>query len=699
MQRLHRAAALCLALSLFAVARDAHATRTACANAATLLPVEYVDLITANVSGCGFSGGPGPQWRIQAVTPSTTTVAASCPVAFPDPVGFVVTKSNVSTGSCAGQTAKALARPSTTTTTVACSISVIPPGFVIISSNLTNANCPVIQGQSNGPSNTIRLPVAAGDTVCSISAVPSPFVITRYGTSSSCPSPGVSSGPTKTIRTYTLAQAGAGVTVCAGSPVPDDFVFIATGSYANCATSGNGTSGPGWKIAQPVDGGVICAGNIPADFSIVNFTAAASQCATGVGMTINHPSPNGSSECIVAGHLPPPGYVISAVNLSTTGCNPTGGGTGPGRTVKVPTASGQVCCTGSVTPSNWVITRYSNVSQCSDITGTPKSRTILQPSSTQNTDVCAGSTVPAGFAIIASPSVSGCESTGGGGAGPGLRIGPVSSGTTICGPPTLGLGVIPAGYIVSRITTNTACPENQRAFVVTQPANTGTTFACTINTVIPPMPPGFVINSFAASQSACGDPPAGFGTSYNVLIPDPTPGNTTLVCAASTALPLPAGFVKVATSTYSQCSASTGVGYQITVPAISGVTTICDATAPVPPEYVTVANINTTACADNLGRQIQRPSQSGDTIVCSGSNIPSGFVQVAGSATNYDQCAPGASTGPGFKVRLLGTVPTPFVGTEPDVTTPPPAPTPFCPTPPSTTFPSGTSTKNTAVCP
>lgn len=671
------------------------AARVACATTAVLASDEYVSGITL-VSGCG-PFPPGPQWTITTVPSTGTTTLNACPVAQPDPVGFVITRLQVPNtgGSCNGLLMKQIRRPtaSTTQTTNACAGSVIPVGFVIASVG-SDSNCPQTSGASSGPWNAIRLPVSSGDFVCSTSTLPAGYVINRYDTNTVCSQSGQPAAPRKRIL---VPPATSNTTVCAGSPVPPNFAYFSSSpTTPNCSTTGSG-SGPGMVIGPPVDDSIVCSGTIPAEFSVVQITTNDTNCANGLGLVVRHPVPSGSTECVLAGRPVPAGYVITRIRTSPSECNG-----GPDRDIRTPPTNGSTLniCNGTPPVTDFVINNITNDTVTCPTLGSPASLRILKPSTTQSTSgVCVGWPFPTGLAISSLANIPSCAVSG---SGPSVTLSPITSGSTICAPPSSGLGIVPTGYVITRISSVTQCEANgsSRAFEVTAVPTNAT--ACTVSNVVPTVPSGYVITDFVGSVSACGDPPAGFGTGYHVSVPDPTPGVQTTACAVS---PVPTGFVIVETRTdFGQCSAiGNSNGKRITVPSPTGTTTTCiDASVPVPTGMVITEILTPSSCGGQNARVIQYPSVTGDTQVCAGTTIPAGYSQIGGS-TNFDLCAPGAgTTGPGFVIRPNNPaiIPSPGVTGEPDVTSTPAPVSPICPSAtPSTGLVVTGTPKNTASCP
>jgi hypothetical protein len=527
-----------------------------------------------------------------------------------------------------------LIKPSGNGPFTVCSRTTLPDGYVITQRihNPPNLDC--------SPAIVIRKPSTSGTTViCDGSPIPSGFVVTAKGTSSNCKiGPTSSPGPTKTIRTPV-----AGLNVCDGSPVPPGFGFITVSNISACG-------GPGYQLVLPQNNTILCQPSpVPAGFVKIE-SRQYTQCANnGFGFKIHQPQDNQIMCGIDGPAAVPAGYVITE-KLDTSACS-----VGIEYKIRRPsTTSAIVACDGSIVPSGFGFSASAQYDQCNHLSGTGLGFTVrvIQPGDSYCQS--SGYTIPEGMVItqvIATPQCNnGFANT--------IAF-PNSSGTTeVCAAST-----VPAGYIISGRGPTSDYPQcgTFGGFTIRQPSNTGQTIAC----VGSPIPAGFAFVA-VGQYSQCGT-----GAANGFLIELIQGAGPHTVCEGTV---IPNGYVIIEYDTYSQCSGNVNdAGFVIRLPSETGQTTVCES-SPIPVGFVIVGLGESSNCGlsgTGFTRTIQRPNDPGVTVICPQSSIPAGFVIVRiinsvtacnGASGRVIQSGSGGGGGGGSAVD-----PQEFVDTEPNM--------------------------------
>lgn len=525
-----------------------------------------VSAVNTQYGACGVGAGSGTAWRVEQADDGDYMCAVWNQVDIPD--GLIVTQVNSNYLACdtgATKLAFKLETPSPSGTTWGCrsgtsAVWDLPTNYVIIGIDNRTA-C------TNGSSQlawNIRIPVSANTPVCNPSPVPPGWVyVSDFIQLSSC-APSGSSGTGFRISpitdgevTCSLSNIPSGFvvedikpsTVCGGTgyrmadlsvrtgnsyaclinavPPPPTHVVVEADDYSRCAETGTAF---GHKVALPNPAGDwACrhaAAPVPSNFIVDRIDPSFGACGAGAGSGLaDHilvPIPGTSYT--VCGTSPVPagffytgsgtkpqcndtfGYDIGPVAPGAIGCDPaqippdyvitaisaSGLCAGNNYTVDRPETGGVVtnACTLSNTPPGFVWVGRTNFTACDAVVGLDYQMAEPDPTVGVNTNICQGSPVPPGFVYTGYLSVGACEGSTASDASIAV---PDPAGTVVCSTANL-----PTGFVITSIDSYSQCGATAGA-VVQYPNPTGTTTIC--NPSVPP--DGYEIVA-TGDYGACG---------------------------------------------------------------------------------------------------------------------------------------------------------------------------------------------------
>lgn len=566
--------------------------------------------------------------------------------------------------------------PSSTGSTIICDPKSAsnPDGESNVPSDFTvYAEAPTFADRCTDPAVDFSIHVADpdGDVSCEYGQVPEGFVVT-----SRSPLPGactaISGGVRELIKKPTPGEGLPGVCTDSEAPIPENFGYKSPGPSSHC-----GTGGTEYDLVPAEHGAIFCSPQHPKEFIIEHTSLALSgTCDTQHQYHLFDPLDDGDPfnahrACFYsASDELPDGFVVTNHVLNDGQCQPTLSA----QTIRTPNPDANPdtinVCMGSPVPQGWVITdRFNPINGECDYND--KRWTLRHMDPGESATVCSFSPIPDGF-FFHSPT-SGCDGQG--------RVSITDTFTPGARACTTNL---PAGYVVNSIELDSRCAGGL-SYGYTQPPNTGAiTQACA---PISLYPSNFVITSREASHSACLGTP-------RMAIRVPQLGTSETICSGSS---IPGGWVVTdyAPEIASPCAGDANVRTIENVEnAIGGGSTVnvCSG-SPVPSDYVIVDILpglpGKTCWPSGAVWTIRRPNSQGVTTVCNGSAVPAGFTTVGSPGTGCN----GAGT---FQIQALE--PTPFIGVEPDVTSPPAPVSPQCPAPGTPGLLTGNATPNEAVC-
>lgn len=527
------------------------------------------------------------------------------------------------------------------TYTVCTSSSPVPEGYIITRQNISSGSCSTTAMQ-------IKLPDEIDYTCQDVGDIPDGYIITEKKSSSVC---------NFSRKRIEIPQPGNTYTVCSGSPIPPGFAVFDTGdNYHQCGASG----GSGYRI-KPVTASVevICARNaddIPPDYVVIDFPNVGADCGLlSRSVKIKKVTPTGTIRAypISFTEIIPTGYVIIQRGDS---------GDGQWYEIKKPPVSGSTrICKGSVVPNGYaIISQGSSSSICGSkptyyviqpISGDgpiticstsdvptdyvitqrkPSISTacslgayvIVKPNTTpgSKTLMCSSSahTIPEGFVVVEKDSYAACEPDFGTRGGVEITKPSNTGNTTICqGSP------IPNGFIVKAEGSSSLCGTfpTGSTYTIGVADGPGPYSSCSSSG----FPTAYVITS-SATTGVCD------GTTYTVRLPG---SGQTQICSIS---PIPDDYVVVGKNSFGGCS---GNSYSIRLPNSGGGTAVCSIPSrPVPTGFINTGFGGGYSSACDGNSFIIEPFGNGGSIV------PAPFVNVeqdvATDQSNVDvQCYTG----------------------------------------------------------
>lgn len=384
---------------------------------------------------------------------------------------------------------------------------------------------------------------------------------------------------------------------------------------------------------------------IPRGWVAIEFQNGPSNCnPTGGnsrhGYIIRKPSESGLTNICSGNHHIPSGFIVTRTQVND-GSKCTSSITDNAmNTIKKATANREHRCAYSgfnEMPAGYVVTDQYNGSSCrlGPSSSQDYSQYIQIPSETGTTRVCqyTGSNIPPGFAIVSQGQYSQCSRSG---SGFGYLIQRVSGNQAdICG--STG-DHVPEGYVVTRITDDSACTTHKR-LTVKLPSATGTA-ACTIGGSVP-VPAGYVIyKNNTASHPTCDG-----NRLYEIKVPS---GDSQFICNGSD---IPEGWAVTEEGTHPNCSGSLGSFYaNISRLTGDGPYTICS-TSNIPDGFVINKLVDSWTCSTTAWSVLRpNPTPGVKTVVCNQhtDDLPTGFAIV--KRGSYPQCNAGSGSGPGFEI-------------------------------------------------
>ena len=213
-------------------------------------------------------------------------------------------------------------------------------------------------------------------------------------------------------------------------------------------------------------------------------------------------------------------------------------------------------------------------------------------------------------------------------------------------------GSVPTGHIIYNITTSASCSGGGTLWQTRVPQNPD--WACRPIGLNYPIPGGKIVTQVDLQRGACGAG-AQSGTGWSIK----DVANNDWMCAVWNQVTVPDGFVVTSVDENRlACDAgSTSTGYLLKTAVASGIWGCRSGTAAVwnlPTNYVITNIDNRTACTNGssqLAWNIRIPSAA-NTLVCVPSPVPDGWVHTT-DLQSFTACAPGASTGTGFRISPI----------------------------------------------
>ena len=416
-----------------------------------------------------------------------------------------------------------------------------------------------------------------------------------------------------------------------GNPNHENMVItkkMGASSYENCDGDLK------YEIKEAYNGIVACTNSVmPEGFISYEFGTNYYGCGKphlsgnpdhGSGKKIKRPSTSIHSDQNMCsdGTEVPEGFAIRQVTTNSI-CKPSSSYSGVMYKIIYPNGTRgvrtDVCAWGDVPNGFAIYDTYANYGcEFNGGGGSGPGRKIGVPSANEAAVLCAGSNIPDGMVYIESGTYSGCGHNGS--SGSGFKVGPVvASGSSVCASSPL-----PSGYVITRDETNTRCSNNKGHYIKRSDylSSSGSWICADHSNEVPS---GFFITGKAYAAHGCD------GVEYNIR----KPASGAVVCDGSQ---LPDGWAGYQCgSSYSQCKYnSNGSSYGCKIRPLQSGDSVCEGKTTIPNGWVITKRESSSLCTGSL-ITIQDPSDSPgtETTACHGSTIPDGFVITRDKGVSY----------------------------------------------------------------